>query len=484
VDAFDRLLLPSLQVEVRGILRLRAEETAIDTFKANLKNLLLSAPAGTLRVMGVDPGFRTGCKLAAIDETGKLLAYETIYPDQSAVRIREAEEAIIDFITRFKLQSIAVGNGTGGRETEAFIREILKRRNLADVVKVAMVNEAGASVYSASEVAREEFPDLDLTIRGAVSIGRRLQDPLAELVKIDPKSVGVGQYQHDVDQRKLGKSLDEVVEDCVNKVGVDINTASPSLLTYVAGLGPSLAKALVEHRNALGRFATRDALRTVKGLGPRAFEQAAGFLRITGGENPLDATAVHPEAYPVVEAMAQKVGLSAKELVSNKEAVGKLQLEQFVTDQIGLPTLLDIRDELLRPGRDPRAEFVWAAYRDDVRTVADLQPGMKLEGTVTNVTAFGAFVDIGVHQDGLVHISELADKFVQDPHEVAAVGQVVKVTVLSVDQQRNRIQLSMKSNPGAKTGAGGGSKKGPPQPERTPNPGLASLAALKSKFGK
>jgi uncharacterized protein len=483
VDAFDRLLLPSLQVEVRGILRQRAEDAAIQIFKTNLNALLLAAPAGNLRVLGVDPGFRTGCKIAAVDETGKLLGYDTIYPVEPAERVREAEATIIDFITRFKIQAMAVGNGTAGRETEAFLRAVLTRRSLASHVKLAMVNESGASVYSASDIAREEFPELDVSIRGAVSIGRRLQDPLAELVKIDPKSVGVGQYQHDVDQRKLGKSLDDVVQDCVNRVGVDVNTASASLLTYVAGLGPSLARALVEYRNATGRFGSREAIRAVRGLGPKAYEQAAGFLRVSAGENVLDATAVHPEAYPVVEAMAAKLKLPVSDLVMNREAVGKLQLEQFVSDQIGLPTLLDIRDELLRPGRDPRDEFKWAAYRDDVRTLNDLKPGMKLEGTVTNVTAFGAFVDIGVHQDGLVHISELADRYVKDPSEVAAVGQVVKVTVMSVDIQRSRVQLSMKSNPGTGGGGGGGAPKRP-EPERTPNPGLAGLAALKGKFGK
>ncbi len=493
-DAYDRLMMPSLQVEVRGILRQRAEDAAIDVFKQNLGNLLLSAPAGSLRVMGLDPGFRTGCKVAVIDDTGKLVAHDTIYPVEPQERVRESESTLIDFITRFHIQAIAVGNGTASRETESFARAMLARRGIAEQVRVAMVNESGASVYSASDLAREEFPDLDVSIRGAVSIARRLQDPLAELVKIDPKSIGVGQYQHDVDQRKLGKSLEDVLEDCVNKVGVDLNTASTRLLTYVAGLGPSLAKAIVDHRNLQGAFRKRDDLVGVRGLGPRAFEQAAGFLRIRNGDNPLDATSVHPESYPIVEEMAQKLGVDVPALVSNKDLIAKLQLEQFVSDQVGLPTLLDIRDELLRPGRDPRAEFKWATYRDDVRTVADLEPDMQLEGTVTNVTAFGAFVDIGVHQDGLVHISELADSFVKDPHSVVSVGQVVNVTVLTVDTARERIGLSMRSKPnvGAKSGGGGaargehggGARRQEKAAPQAPHPGLSGLAALKDKFRK
>jgi protein Tex len=490
-DAYDRLLMPSLQVEVRGLLRLRAEEAAIEVFKANLGSLLLSPPAGALRCMGMDPGFRTGCKVAVIDETGQYLANDTIYPVEPAERVREAEETLINFITRYKIQAIAIGNGTAGRETEKFVRAMLARRGLTEHVRAALVNESGASVYSASDAAREEFPDLDITIRGAISIARRLQDPLSELVKIDPKSIGVGQYQHDVDQRKIGKSLEAVLEDCVNKVGVDLNTASYQLLSHIAGLGPSLAKAIVTHRNSTGSFRSREGLVDVKGLGPRAFEQAAGFLRIRDGENPLDATAVHPEQYPTVEAMAAKLGVTAKDLILNNELVGRIQLEQFVDDQTGLPTLLDIRDELLRPGRDPRAQLTWATFRDDIQTMKDLTPGMQLEGTVTNVTAFGAFVDLGVHQDGLVHISELADNFVQDPHTVVSVGKVVKVTVLSVDMARTRIQLSMrtkaKADPGGAGGQGGG------QPARTSSqsagpkavhPGLGGLAALKDKFRK
>lgn len=481
-DAFDRLLLPSLQVEVRGVLRQRAVDAAIETFKMNLANLLLAAPAGSLRVLGIDPGFRTGCKLAAIDETGKLLDYDTIYPlDQPS----DAVETMLDLLTKHRCQAIAIGNGTAGRETEALVRAVLKQHNRYDTVRVAMVNEAGASVYSASDLAREEFPDLDVSLRGAISIARRLQDPLAELVKIAPQSIGVGQYQHDVDSRKLKKSLDAVVEDCVNKVGVDVNTASVSLLTYVAGLGPALAQALVEHRNRTGPFPSREALKAVRGIGPKAFQQAAGFLRIQGGTNPLDATAVHPESYPVVERMAEKLGLPVSDLVRNKEAVARLQIEVFVTDQVGLPTLLDIRDELLRPERDPRAEFTWAAYRDDVRSIDDVLPGMQLEGAVTNVAAFGAFVDIGIHQDGLVHISELTDTFVRDPHSVVKVGQVVRVTVLAVDRERGRIQLSMKKNPG---------QPKPQTPNSSPtrrlytlpksHPGLEALAALRDKLRK
>ena len=497
-DAYDRLMLPSLQVEVRGILRQRAEEAAIDIFKSNLGNLLLSAPAGSLRVMGVDPGFRTGCKVVVLDETGKYLDKDTIYPVEPATKIADAIETVVRLITQYGIQAIAVGNGTAGRETEDFFRKFLKHKGLEDKIKVALVNESGASVYSASDIAREEFPDLDLTFRGSISIARRLQDPLAELVKIDPKSIGVGQYQHDVDQRKLGRSLEDVVEDCVNKVGVDVNTASPSLLTHVAGLGSSLAKALVEHRNQVGRFPTRDSIRSVRGLGPKAYEQAAGFLRIRGGENPLDATAVHPERYGVVRAMAEKLGVSETELVANRDLVAKLQVEAFVTDELGLPTLLDIRDELIRPGRDPREEFRWATYRDDVRTMEDLEPGMQLEGSVTNVTAFGAFVDIGVHQDGLVHVSELSDQFVKDPNEAVHVAQIVKVTVLSVDIPRNRIALSMRSKPDLERASGGGgastsgSRGGsgrqtanrPSESPATPHPAMSGLAALRDKFGK
>jgi uncharacterized protein len=396
--------------------------------------------------MGVDPGFRTGCKLVCLDAQGKLLHYDTVYPHQSGARRSQASETVTGLCSRFNVEAIGVGNGTAGRETEAFLKSL----SLEPDIPVVLVNESGASVYSASETARDEFPDLDLTVRGAVSIGRRLMDPLAELVKIDPKSIGVGQYQHDVDQRALKQALDDVVISCVNAVGVDLNRASVQLLTYVSGLGPQLAKNIVAQRDENGPFITRETLRKVPRLGPKAFEQCAGFLRIANGENPLDASAVHPESYPVVVAMASDIGAKVADLIKDPALRGKIDISKYVTDTVGVPTLTDIMAELAKPGRDPRQSFETVAFTAGIEKISDLTAGMKLPGVVTNVTAFGAFVDIGVHQDGLVHISELADRFVKTPSDVVTVGQTVSVTVLDVDLERNRIALSMKKIPGDK----------------------------------
>ncbi|MDH4011531.1 MAG: RNA-binding transcriptional accessory protein, partial [Desulfobacterales bacterium] len=422
-DCFKRLLSHSMETEIRLATKQRAEKQAIEVFARNLRQLLLAPPLGPKRVMGIDPGFRTGCKLVCLDRQGKLLHYDTIYPHMTEKQDRQAAETIINLAQHHRIEAVAVGNGTAGRETEALIRKIdaLKK------ISVILVNESGASVYSASAAARREFPELDLTIRGAVSIARRLMDPLAELVKIDPKSIGVGQYQHDVDQSALKLALDDVVISCVNAVGVDLNRASAELLAYVSGLGPQLASNIVTYRNENGRFNSRAELKTVPRIGPKAYEQSAGFLRIHDGANPLDASAVHPESYPVVDAMARDQNCAVADLMADASLRAKIEVSRYVTDQIGRPTLMDILAELAKPGRDPRQAFEAIEFAEGVNQLSDLEPGMTLPGIVTNVTAFGAFVDIGVHQDGLVHISELSDSFVKDPADFVNVQQKVKV---------------------------------------------------------
>lgn len=442
-DSYKRLLSLSMETEIRLEIKKRAEQEAIKVFAENLRNLLLSSPLGQKTILAIDPGYRTGCKVVCLDPQGKLMHNDTIYPLQPKNRTDEAAGMLKTLVEKFNIQAIAVGNGTGGRETEAFCKNIDFSRN----VTIVMVNESGASVYSVSKVAREEFPDYDVTVRGAVSIGRRLADPLAELVKIDPKSIGVGQYQHDVDQNALKKSLDDVVASCVNAVGVEVNTASKQLLSYVSGLSERLSGNLVMHRNENGAFLSRDELLKVPGMGPKTFEQAAGFLRISGAKNPLDTSAVHPERYPVVEAMARDLGCTIANLMSEPEMRDGIKLENYVTDGVGMPTLMDIVDELAKPGRDPREEFELFTFTEGVNEISDLEVGMKLPGVVTNVTAFGAFVDIGVHQDGLVHISELADKFVRNPHDVVEVNRRVTVTVIGLDVERKRVSLSMKKDP-------------------------------------
>jgi len=441
-DSYKRLLSRAMETETRAETKKRADEEAIRVFGENLRQLLLDPPLGQKSVMAIDPGLRTGCKVVCLDPQGKLIHADTIYPFQSAGAQSEAAQNICDLCERFRVKAIAIGNGTGGRETEAFVRGL----SLADNVQVVMVNESGASVYSASEAAREEFPDQDVTVRGAVSIGRRLMDPLAELVKIDPKSIGVGQYQHDVNQKALRLRLDDVVMSCVNAVGVGVNTASTQLLTYVSGLGSQLAKNIVAYRNEHGPFVSRNALKQVPRLGAKAFEQAAGFLRILDGDNSLDASAVHPESYSVVAAMARDLGCSVKALIQDKQLRKGIKKQDYVTEKVGMPTLNDILKELAKPDRDPREQFESFAFAEGVQEIDDLRAGMKLPGVVTNITAFGAFVDIGVHQDGLVHISQIADRFVKDPNDVVKVHQKVWVTVLDVDHERKRISLSMKEN--------------------------------------
>jgi uncharacterized protein len=456
-DCYKRLLGFAMEGEARMHYKKKADEEAIRVFTENLRELLLAAPLGQKTVLAIDPGFRTGCKVVLLDKQGKLLANDVIYPDQGSHKTSEAEHLVRAVVEKYKVEAVAIGNGTASRETEAFIR----RLGLPGSVAVVSVNESGASIYSASEVAREEFPDKDITVRGAVSIGRRLQDPLAELVKLDPKSIGVGQYQHDVDQGALKKSLDDVVISCVNRVGVELNSASKQLLSYVAGLNARTAQNVVEYRNQNGAFKSRKELLKVPGLGPKAFEQAAGFLRIRDGLNPLDASAVHPERYEVVERMAADAGCPVQELIRNPERRNRVDIKRYVSDEVGLPTLTDIVAELAKPGRDPRAQFETFQFADEVHTMADLKPGMKLPGIVTNVTAFGAFVDIGVHQDGLVHISHLSDDFVSNPADVVKPQQKVRVTVMEVDTARKRIALSMKTNPdlsGAKGSGGGGER--------------------------
>ena len=443
-DAYDRLLNPSIQTEVRLELKGRSDEEAIRVFRENLQNLLLAPPAGALGVLGIDPGIRTGCKVAVVDETGKFLEHTVIYPHEPKKDILGSVRILRDLISRRPIRAIAVGNGTASRETLSFVQDFLRQDKLSSIVCVT-VNESGASVYSASDIARQEFPDLDLTVRGAISIARRLQDPLAELVKVDPKSIGVGQYQHDVDQKKLKTGLEATVESCVNRVGVDLNTASFALLRYVAGITERTAEKIVEYRNQHGRFASRLQLTAVPGFGPKTFEQAAGFLRIRNGENPMDATAVHPESYPIVENIAKSCGVSIAQLISDSTLIEKVKLEGFQTESVGMFTLADIREELRKPGRDPREQFTAVQFREDVRELADLQPGMKLDGVVTNVTRFGAFVDIGVHHDGLVHVSELSHRYVQDPSTLVKAGMGVKVQVVTVDLAAKRIALSMKA---------------------------------------
>ncbi|MBR4476467.1 MAG: RNA-binding transcriptional accessory protein [Kiritimatiellae bacterium] len=456
-DAYKRLLAPSCEIDVTVDKKMAADRAAVEVFAENLRHLLLASPLGEKAVLAIDPGIRTGCKVAMIDATGKYLGKTVIFPQQKP---EESAKTIALIVNKYRPEAVAVGNGTAGRETEAFVRQTLSRLKAQHpeipTPMVVSVSEAGASVYSASEIARKEFPDLDLTVRGAISIGRRLQDPLAELVKVDPKAIGVGQYQHDVHQPLLGAKLDEVVVSCVNGVGVELNTASAPLLERVSGVSPSLAKSIVEWRNENGKFRSREDLKKVKGLGAKAFEQCAGFLRIRGAENPLDASAVHPERYAIVDRMAADAGMPLRDLVGNSLAAKKINVRRYITDEVGEPTLKDIVAELVKPGRDPRAVFEPPKFRDDVTKIEDVREGMKLEGVVTNVTAFGAFVDIGVHQDGLVHLSELSDSFVADASSVVKAGDRLQVTVIGVDRARGRISLSAKSRPTAVSSQSGG----------------------------
>lgn len=467
-DSYKRLIEPSVEIDVSVEIKMKSDRAAVEVFAQNLRNLLLQAPMGEKKIVAIDPGLRTGCKCVALDNTGKFLETCTIYPSQGERKAIEAQVDLCKIVSKYRPYAIAIGNGTAGRETESFVRSTFKEANVKDVLLVS-VNESGASVYSASEVAREEFPDLDLTIRGAISIGRRLQDPLAELVKIDPKAIGVGQYQHDVHQPLLAAKLDEVVVSCVNHVGVELNTASAPLLTRVSGIGATLAKKLVTYRNEHGSFKSRKQLSKVPGMGPKTFEQAAGFLRIREGEHPLDASAVHPERYALVEQMAKDLGVELPELIGHPELVEKIKISNYVSETVGEPTLRDIVNELKKPGRDPRATFEKPAFRDDVTELEHVQEGMVLEGVVTNVTAFGAFVDIGVHQDGLIHVSELSTRFIKDPAEVVKTGDRLKVRVLSVDKPRRRIALSAKMPvPGSGTG---GAPAQRPQDRPAPRPG-------------
>ncbi len=441
-DSYRRLLSLSMETEIRLVTKEYADKEAIKVFSDNLRQLLMSPPLGQKNVLAIDPGFRTGCKVVCLDRQGKFLHNETVYPTGSDQGQGAAASVIKNLVEKFQIEFIAIGNGTASRETENFVRGL----GLPKTVQIVMVNESGASIYSASDVAREEFPHHDVTVRGAVSIGRRLMDPLAELVKIDPKSIGVGQYQHDVDQELLKDCLDDVVSSCVNQVGVEVNTASKQLLMYVAGIGPARAQAVIDYRNQQGPFSSREDFKKIPGLGSKAFEQAAGFLRIHNATNPLDTSAVHPESYWAVEAMAKDMGCSVESLIKNENLQRRIRLENYVNERIGLPTLKDIYQELAKPGRDPREKFEIFNFKDGIEKPQDLKPGMKLPGIITNVTAFGAFVDIGVHLDGLVHISELSDKYVKNPHDVVKVHQKVMVMVLEVDLERNRIALSLKNN--------------------------------------
>ncbi|SFB45955.1 Tex family protein [Algoriphagus aquimarinus] len=479
-ECYKRLLKPSMETEVRLFTKRKADEEAIKVFTENLRQLLLGAPLGEKSVMAIDPGFRTGCKLVCLGPQGQFLHYEAIFPHEANRRNQEAAMNVKGLVEKFGIEAIAIGNGTAGRETEAFVKGL----GLPKSVIVTMVNESGASIYSASDVAREEFPDLDLTVRGAVSIGRRLMDPLAELVKIDPKSIGVGQYQHDVDQNALKNALDDTVMSAVNGVGVEVNLASKQLLTYVSGLGPTLAQNIIDFRNENGPFKSRAQLKKVPRLGDKAFEQAAGFLRISKAKHPLDSSAVHPERYALVEKMAKDVNASVSDLMSSDDLRNRISLKNYVSETVGLPTLQDILEELAKPGRDPRESFEVFAFEESVNSMSDLKVGMKLPGVVTNITAFGAFVDVGVHQDGLVHLSHLADRFVKDPNEIVSVNQKVQVTVMEIDIPRKRVGLSMKSDPFAERG-----KKMEKKPEvrtqtKEPEGSMADkLKMLKGKFG-
>lgn len=486
-DSYTRMMQFSIESEMRMLTKELADEKAIQVFAENLRELLLSSPLGQKAILAIDPGFRTGCKVVALDKQGKLLEDTVIYPHETN-RIFDAKHKIMAMCAKHNLEAIAIGNGTAGRETEAFVRKI---EELPKDIHVIMVNESGASIYSASDVAREEFPDKDITVRGAVSIGRRLADPLAELVKIDPKSIGVGQYQHDVDQYEIKKKLDEVVESCVNKVGVEVNTASKQLLSYVSGLGPQLARNIVEYRNENGPFKTRKELLKVPRMGEKAFEQAAGFLRVLNSKNPLDKSAVHPESYTIVEKMAEDLNCTIQQLMSEKELRKQISLQKYVTEKTGLPTLSDIMSELDKPGRDPRKSFELFAFDNSVHEIGDLRVGMKLPGIVTNVTNFGAFVDIGVHQDGLVHVSQLSNTFVDDPNKIVKVQQQVMVTVTEVDAQRKRIALSMKDSVPTSTSLGNVAKvnnnnsnsNNKNKKQAAPANDFASqLAALRDKF--
>jgi uncharacterized protein len=460
-DGWKRLLNSSIQGELRLELKRRSDTAAIEVFRENLQHLLLAAPAGPIGVLGVDPGLRTGCKLAVVDETGKFLAEDVIYPHTG--RTSEANTKLATLIAKHNVRAIAIGNGTASRETDAFIRDFLQEKQLTAIFRVT-VSESGASVYSASDVARQEFPNLDLTVRGAISIARRLQDPLSELVKVDPKSIGVGQYQHDVDQRQLQQSLETTIESCVNRVGVNLNTASWTLLRYVAGISERIALNIVSFRDEHGRFNSRTQLHEVSGIGPKTFEQAAGFLRIRDGEQPLDNTAVHPESYGLVELIASSLSTPVSELIRNPQLVERVDKNNFSNSF----TLNDILEELKKPGRDPRDKFIAPSFSESVREIADVQPGMVLEGVVTNVTKFGAFIDIGVHQDGLVHISEIANRFIKEPAEVLKAGQIVKVKVLAVDTKTKRISLSIKALQGPSAS--------PPRARSTVNPQPTSMA--------
>ncbi|WP_158750908.1 Tex family protein [Acidobacterium sp. S8] len=470
-DAWTRLLNSSIQAEIRFELKQRSDTEAIQVFRDNLYHLLLAPPAGPISVLGIDPGLRTGCKIAVVDETGKMLAHDVIYPHTSKHGVVEANHKIEALLRQHNVRAIAIGNGTASRETDAFVREFLREKQIQDIFSVT-VSESGASVYSASDIARQEFPDLDLTVRGAISIARRLQDPLSELVKVDPKSIGVGQYQHDVDQRQLQESLENVIESCVNRVGVDLNTSSWTLLRYVAGVTERTAINIVNHRNQNGRFRSRTQLMEVSGIGPKTFEQAAGFLRIRNGDNPLDMTAVHPESYSVVEQIAESLQTPIDEVIRNPQVLEKIDRNQL---SAGTFTLNDILEELCKPGRDPRDKFVAPSFHEGVKEISDVQVGMVLEGVVTNVTKFGAFVDIGVHQDGLVHISELSNRFIKEPSEAVKAGQIVKVKVLSADARTKRISLSMKAlmEPAERPAV---KMKQPPKPQATLNEKLATLS--------
>ncbi|MEP0985384.1 Tex family protein [Ekhidna sp.] len=485
-DCYKRLMSVSIETEVRMETKKKADEEAIMVFAENLKQLLMAAPLGQKAVMAVDPGFRTGCKVVCLDKQGKLLEFTAIYPNEPQKDITRAGETIKHLVEKHRIEAIAIGNGTASRETESFVKKL----GLASNIIIAMVNESGASIYSASEAARDEFPNEDVTVRGSVSIGRRMMDPLAELVKIDAKSIGVGQYQHDVDQNALKKSLDDVVMGCVNNVGVELNTASKQLLTYVSGLGPQIADNIVKYRNENGPFKSREALKNVPRLGDKAFEQAAGFLRIEGADNPLDKSAVHPERYQTVEQMAKDAQATVRDLMTKAELRKQVNLNQYVNEEVGLPTLKDIMAELDRPGRDPRDQFEVVQFQEGVNEITDLKEGMSLPGVITNITKFGAFVDVGVHQDGLVHVSHLSNSFVSDPAQVVKLGQKVTVKVLEVDVPRKRISLSMKSDaPQVKRSEKRKPKKAvtnqPKKEEKLPDGDLqAKLAMLKGKFGQ